>query len=283
MEPMVVERAFVISGGGMKHRVTVPASDTKDVDGKTYVHLAKSAHYIASLLANRIGSERALARTDVVETITELRNAKLRAMVAKHDPQEQCSIFKPKVNVRISVSVKARLPTSVEVTLPKYGDIPGRPISVLLGNKTTAPLYVALTGESIAHLRKVCQWQIQDGSIKRRRLEKKVPCDIEDPPEDCEDAEGDDDYESAHDDSPPTVDHHHEDFEMIPSLVEQPCEQDGVQDDSASTHDSHVGGDLVEGGDAITPPTSIDCNVTIEATNAPVRTHSIASYFRVKQ
>jgi len=273
MDEITMERAFVISGSAMKNRVVIPAGDTKEADGKVYVHVSKEPNYMSNLLANRIANARVLSHTNVIETLTELRNDKLSAMLAKSMPLEQLDIFKPRKK-KMTSGDKAELPASVQVMMPQQGDIPARPINVLLGSRgLCAPLYVELTAGNIIYLRQVCQWQIQTGSIKRRRFNKKPeqdPIDIDGALEELGVIENDFEIEPAL----AQYDHAQESWEFDGAGETEPAhdEHDSSQDDNASTPDSNLSGDLLEGDKATNPHLGGDL---LESDNADMASTSL--------
>lgn len=252
MEPVTIERAYIVAGGDIKHRVTIPASDIKVVDGVTYLHLSTVPTYMANLLAVRNGGERSLSHTDIIETICQLRNDKLSGVLAQAHPADGLCVFNPKWQRKITDKAKYELPETIEIGLPPHGDIPGRCMQVLLGHKRSGPLYVRFDTEHIDYLRAVCAYQLQTGSVKRRRSTKKLG-----------DTQGDD----QSDGSPPTfdtdVDEHEPKLDEHVSMVEH----DGVENHwSQATTVEYDGDDRLQ------------CSHGA----APARTHKISSYFMKK-
>ena len=77
MDPYVIEKSFTIHGGGMLRRVMIPARDLKEQDGMTFIHVSSVPTYMIALCCS--GSQhgrRPLSKTNVVEKLTALRDAK---------------------------------------------------------------------------------------------------------------------------------------------------------------------------------------------------------------
>jgi hypothetical protein len=245
MEPVTIERAYIVAGGDIKHRVTIPASDIKVVDGVTYLHLSTVPTYMANLLAVRNGGERSLSHTDIIETICQLRNDKLGDVLAQAHPADGLCVFNPKWQRTNTDKAKYELPETIEIGLPPHGDIPGRCMQVLLGHKRSGPLYVRFPSSSMRL--SAANWVRQASTFTKK----------------LGDTQGDD----QSDGSPPTfdtdVDEHEPKLDEHVSMVEH----DGVENHwSQATTVEYDGDDRLQ------------CSHGA----APARTHKISSYFMKK-
>ena len=180
----MIEKSFTIHGGGMLRRVVIPARDLKEQDGMTFMHVSSvSTYMIALCCSGPQHGRRPLSKTNIVEQLTELRNAKTIANEPVQEDLQSCSTVgqqrkRKQYNALIMVDKDIWVDTILSPTL---GDVQGIEMKILRESAKCAPLYVELDPENIAYLRNACQWQIEHENIKRRKTEKKVvePVDVD--------------------------------------------------------------------------------------------------------
>lgn len=178
VDPIEIKSCLQVSGGGLGRRVTIPPELLKEDNGSTFIHCSTVPKCIASLFVGRGtgagAEERRFSRTNVFEVITKLRNAKINEHTNSREPQETLNICgsstKPK---RISADQKLEAPVSVEIDAPRFGEVQGISMRVMLGWRKSAPLFVECTPANIAYLRGACQYQLESGGIKRTRAKKR--------------------------------------------------------------------------------------------------------------
>jgi len=160
----------------MLRRVVIPARDLKEQDGMTFMHVSSvSTYMIALCCSGPQHGRRPLSKTNVVEQLTALRNAKT---VTNKRVQEELQAFKTtdaKENRKLQSGplLKRKFDTSrkeIEVDTiqsPTLGDAHGIEMKILkMPYRKNAPLYVELDPENIAYLRNACQWQIEHGDFR---------------------------------------------------------------------------------------------------------------------
>jgi len=83
MEPYIIEKSFTIHGGGMLRRVVVPARHLKEEDDMTFMHVSSVCTYMIALCCSGPDhGRRPLSKTNIVEQLTALRNAKMKIDIA---------------------------------------------------------------------------------------------------------------------------------------------------------------------------------------------------------
>jgi len=182
MEPYIIEKSFTIHGGGMLRRVVVPARHLKEEDDMTFMHVSSVCTYMIALCCSGPDhGRRPLSKTNIVEQLTALRNAKMKVDIASIgaatasddlDAFDGLAAKKPSKKARLSAAV-ANVGI-VTILTPTIGDVQGIDMKVLGGHQKWAPLYVELDPENIAYLRSACQWQLEHEDFKRLRNKKKV-------------------------------------------------------------------------------------------------------------
>jgi hypothetical protein len=174
MQPFVIEETVTVTGGGLKSRVTIPASDLKNEDGVKFIHMSTVPKWANRLFASETTKiERVLSRTDVVSKLTQMRNDKLTAILSEttNEPAERLAIFEGAK--RMKVVDKTTIPASVTLTAPDIGPVLGCEVKVLMSWRLTAPLYAELSAQLLEYIRDACQWQLENANIKRTKIPKK--------------------------------------------------------------------------------------------------------------
>ena len=139
-----------------------------------------------------VGEPRALARTDIIETLIERRNAKRAEMLssASADAPEVPDLginnenqLAERARKKRSRRLDAVLPDVVCIDGPSFEEVEGRSINILL-QKPDQPLWLEVKPETIDYIREYATAQIASGSVKQpapgehREAESKVeaPC-----------------------------------------------------------------------------------------------------------
>ena len=186
--PFSFKPSITMTGQPLKHKVSV--SDFKQIGDEYYMRVSKSDPSMIGILnTKRIDSEgqRMLSHTDVIETITGIRDSKFTELVAAIVSDENgappdgglaccdeggCSDQSPGTK-RISRVVLAQMPETVTITTPTVGDVQGVDVKVVLGN-AHSPLYMHLCEALIKYLSEAVHFQINNMEIKRTRHRKKT-------------------------------------------------------------------------------------------------------------
>ena len=179
-----IEWAPVLSGDGLRSPLLLskPSNIVDEGDVKL-IKVTKSDRRLETALLWNIDSQRTnrtsertrpLARTDIIEQLIELRNAKHAELLA----QEQGPVQRntglnddaPEASgQRISRRLKLlpRLAKAASIEAPRVGEIDGIRMLVLLSASPTAPLYIEVKAANIEYLRQVVAYQISAGSVHR--------------------------------------------------------------------------------------------------------------------
>ena len=180
MSDVTITECFLISSESMKRKVRVDKKFTKEVDDRRFLHVATSLVYAPSLFANGHPS-RALAFTDVFETIVNLRTADFENYEESRRPPrleiDGIDIPTPKRR-NISSEVKVGYPKIVTIEAPAYGPIDGISMIILSSWNKSSPLFVELTEDNLQYMMDVCKYQIEEGDKKRIRSASKPKSDI---------------------------------------------------------------------------------------------------------
>ena len=180
MSDVTITECFLISSESMKRKVRVDKKFTKEVDDRRFLHVATSLVYAPSLFANGHPS-RALAFTDVFETIVNLRNDDFENYEESHRPPrleiDGIDIPTPKRR-NISSEVKVGYPKIVTIEAPAYGPIDGLSMTILSSWNKAAPLFIELTEDNLQYMMDVCKYQIEVGDKKRTGSASKPKSDI---------------------------------------------------------------------------------------------------------
>ena len=186
--PFSFKPSITMTGQPLKHKVSV--SDFKQFGDEYYMRISKSDPSMIGILnIKRIDSEgqRMLSHTDVIETITGIRDSKFTELVAGIVSDENgappdgglaccdeggCSDQSPGTK-RIPRIVLAQMPETVTITTPTVGDVQGIDVKVVLGN-AHSPLYMHLCEALIKYLSEAVHFQINNMEIKRTRHSKKT-------------------------------------------------------------------------------------------------------------
>ena len=117
--------------------------------------------------------QHAMARTDIVEQITELRDNAFKQKLADDGVKHSSSAG---INRYTSKEVKGKCLTMqpvVHINAPTVGRVAGIQIQVMV-SKPTTPLYVALSDKNLIYLTNVVKVQFEGGSIHRQHARDKV-------------------------------------------------------------------------------------------------------------
>jgi hypothetical protein len=170
MSDVTITECFLISSESMKRKVRVDKAFTKEVDDRRFIQIATHLVYAPSLFANGHPT-RALAFTDVFETLTKLRNAEFdKYEESKKPPKLEIhgvDIPNPKRR-QVDPEAKIAFPKTITIEAPAYGPIQSTSMTIMTNWKRSVPLYVELTGENLQYLMDVCNYQIGVGDKKRQ-------------------------------------------------------------------------------------------------------------------
>ena len=147
----------------------------------TYVKLLKGRSEINRLLGQPLRSngkdKRKLQYTSIIETLTQLRNDRIKSMVEESKSKEQKIDFDIDQSGRISrrrqfawekeSRQSAALPKIVEIDGPAIGDTVPIKMKVRV-DQPKSPLFVELTQKSIDYLVSAIKHQIDNGDIHRK-------------------------------------------------------------------------------------------------------------------
>lgn len=172
MPELTIEKTVTLSGGELKHRITVPAKFLQEDDDRLFMHLSTQPPYMQQLVGRRMGNERVMSRTNVIEQLMKLRNDKISQLLGASPGMVSAHIEnKPK---RIKTETKIEIPSTIVIDAPTIGDATSVSMTILMSWKKTAPLFVELDTVAIAYIIKACRWQLSNGAVKRDVATKKI-------------------------------------------------------------------------------------------------------------
>ncbi len=145
-----------------------------EVEGNKYVKIAKSDASMVRLLTGQgVGASRALARTNIVETLISLRNSMseelLRASLPEASKAEEdlgMVADDPRHLAKRRRRLAGALPDVLEIEAPALGDIASIRMNVLR-QRPDQPLWVELVPENLDYLRAYVLSQIEAGDVKQ--------------------------------------------------------------------------------------------------------------------
>ena len=191
---MVMETLIVFKGGGLKSRVVIPKKHIKTwgIHEMKFMHVSTCPNFAQCLYgpAGRVyvegKPERPLAtRTDVVQQLTELRNEKIAAELAKvmqtEQPRHVLTLFAKSGKRRVKRHHRAAIPATTIIDAPTIGDVAGIPMTVMMSTKN-ASLYMECTENNVKYVRDACLSQLESGAIKRPRVSPKKRAEPDDAP-----------------------------------------------------------------------------------------------------
>jgi hypothetical protein len=168
-----IERVLSVLGPTMKEPVIL--RNTCEVEGMTFVKLAKTDQRIARLLLGRSSAgERPLAKTDILESLIALRNEHTNGLqAAARAPVEDLGLDEPQPASKKHKIDKSTFPLYIEIQGPAVEGVDAMAIKVLpeVGH---AALWAELTPEVMDYLAKVAQHQIQTSSRPKVERQSKT-------------------------------------------------------------------------------------------------------------
>jgi len=151
----------------------------------------------------------------VIDDLVKMRNEKIEEIARRNVPEQLgCFGNAPQKYRRMPMLARAEIPSRMTMRSPTVGDVEGIDVNMIMSHRKNAPLFIECNHATIAYLRAACKWQLENGSIKRKRNEKKHKIANALP---AEDADGRISDEDDADPSTPTP----SDIEPAPSLDEK--------------------------------------------------------------
>ena len=168
MQPLTVELQPRVSGGILKDPVCL--RQTIQIDGVVFWKAAKCDAVVSRLLLGRAHQrERPLVKTNILETLQQLRNQRMLAILAADgEAKDDLGLDGPDVP-KIHHSDLSKLPAIIEVDAPSVGDVGGMTVKVL-PSMQHQPLWLELSESIIVYLQRVCDHQLVHGDILPNRV-----------------------------------------------------------------------------------------------------------------
>jgi hypothetical protein len=186
-EEFVVSRCLRVqnraSAGGRNRSWVLPHDVVKDVEGKMFVMIAARISGVRALITHQVQtderSDQILAKTNVIEQLTELKNVERYAALGHNHAQGRFPRTKG------STVKKMQLPEVAAICGPDFGDVKGLELLFLLtpaGGKGHG-LWVELNPANITYMCKAVEQQFSCGlpddadrqRLKRKRHESESP------------------------------------------------------------------------------------------------------------
>ena len=145
-----------------------------EVEGSKFIRLKKSDSRVVRLLTGSgVGTSRALAKTNIIESIIDARNEKAEQLMRETMPQQNAAaeelggVQESKYQqAKRAKRLAASLPSVIEVDAPSFEHIEGISLNVLL-QPNDQTLWVEMIEENLDFLRAVCIAQIESGTVKQ--------------------------------------------------------------------------------------------------------------------
>ena len=163
-----------ISGGGMHHRVIIPFTHIKTIDGRRFMHLSAVPHFASTLFGcarnNTVAkTDRPLSNTDIIQRLTDIRNSKIDNAISEiSTPRGGHRLGKHMPSKRLTTAVRMQIPSAMEIVAPDVGTVAGITMRVMTSHKRS-PLYMELVSDNVKYVLAVCMAQIESGDVKRYR------------------------------------------------------------------------------------------------------------------
>ncbi len=177
--PLSLSMVPMFKGGNL--HVPVTLDKCFEIEGKTFVSLSKGDRKVERLLlaesdAPRLKNQRALANTDIIEQLLQLREDMYITVCSSLLPekpmidlgmngeakQESAVAIKEKINKMKDISV----PKYALISTPTIGHVASASMNVILECHAKAPLVMELTTANVDYLVKVVAFQILNGTIR---------------------------------------------------------------------------------------------------------------------
>ena len=168
MQPLTVELQPRVSGGILKDPVCL--RQIIQIDGVVFWKANKCDAVVTRLLLGRAHQrERPLVKTNILETLSQLRNQRMLAILAgNHEAQDDLGLDGPEVQ-KIAQSDLTKLPAIIEVDAPSIGDVGGMTVKVLTCMQHQ-PLWLELSSSIVVYLQRACDHQLNHGDIMPSRF-----------------------------------------------------------------------------------------------------------------
>lgn len=172
MSEYQIELALSVTGPDLKEAVML--RNFKEIDGVTFVLLAKSDRAVSRLVMGKSSSnERALAKAGIFQTLIACRNEKTMSAITPA-AAEDLGLDDPRPPLKKKKIDKAMFPPFVEIEAPTVATIEGIRMKVLPEVSTQAPLWVGLTPTVVEYLAKVVRHQVKTSSRSTRERKAEV-------------------------------------------------------------------------------------------------------------
>ena len=167
--PFDIETALFAKHDTMKDGVFLHA---KTVGGEKFIDMKKSCWQITKLLTEGLACDTRypLARTDVIEQLTQLRNEQFNINVYGGEDKPMT----PRYTSKKMKPVIIRAPETVDITTPQIGEVQPVVMRVILA-KPGKGLYIQATDENLEYIRSAVAHQVMGEQVQSKRQRTNVP------------------------------------------------------------------------------------------------------------
>ena len=148
------------------------------VMGVKYIEMRKSDRSMETLLLDSKVKEkgtRPLARTSVIETLTELRDSRTASQLgASIDALKRCKSKRTGAGRDLEAQLAAISGDPTVIQAPQIGPVAASTLKVL-HRQPGKPLQVEISKETLTYLRNACRHQIDEGAIHNLSHREKIP------------------------------------------------------------------------------------------------------------